>query len=717
MSAKRIAIWIAVAAAAVGVLAAVIMYRWSQRARIPYSDRFSSNHADEWTAYGGSWQLKDGALFNRSDERGAKVVTGSEGWSDYALHVDIMMLGGGGDVGVVTRLSEPEDGINAYRGYYVGIRTHDQGLVMGSADHDWLEARPIPIEGGMHHLAWYRLAVVTVGCEMAAELENIATHEKTRGAMHLQPCFKSGKIGLRSLDTGVAYRNVHVERATADDLANIARLAQPPASERYPVREADYSRMKFNYYKQRDSLLDSLLGPPDSAAEDEPANAPPLESIHSLEMTHRVEAVRIRGVVTLVDPLYVQDSSGGIHVQMSSPNTLNAGDEIELVGKVQEDRTVSLAVSSYHVLWGGNLVTPASISSTQAASGTFDGSLVELSGVLRSAQEAKDGALMLEIEDIAQRFTVMVPRGLTSSAPTWWQIGSTIRVHGVCTSATQNPTENAFTVLLRDANDMEYLSSPPWNQGVRLALLIAAGVLLILLWGVAYLRDAQRRMRAVLSERELLAAEMHDTLAQSFAGVGYHLQSIRRGLELLGNVPENLMRKMDIACSMAVTAHREASERIASLRHKRLRDGDLLDQLRHSAAAMLSGIHIDVQLHRKGAFVWLPREVLDVFRAIGEEAIANVLRHSQAQTMRLILDFGPRAVELAVEDDGVGFDSAAAPAGLGQRGMELRARQVGASLQISSSPGCGCKVSVRKTYRGLSWLQARCRLNRKPETN
>jgi signal transduction histidine kinase len=701
MTGKKIVVPVATAVAV--LCTSAVLHKAREKVSIPYSDRFIANHAEEWTAYGGSWQLKDGAVVNRSDERGAKVVTGGEDWSDYSVSVEMMMLGAG-DIGIVTRVSEPEEGINAYRGYYVGIRTQDQALVMGMANHDWIEARPVPIKGGLHHLSWYRLKVLVVGCEMAAQLENAGTHEQTWGTIHLQPCFRSGKVGLRSLNTGAAYRNVRVERATPGDLARVASLAPPVAADRYPLREADYSRMKLSYYKQPDLLLDSLLGPVGSAGEEKPTNAPALESISSLEMTHRAEAVRIRGVVTLTDPLYVQDGSGGIRVQLSSSDTLNAGDEVELVGKVGEDRAVSFEVSSYQILWEGNLVTPASISSTQAASGLFDGSLVELSGVLRSAQEAKDGTLALEMEDIAQRFTVNVPRGLTSAAPTWWQIGSTVRVRGVCASGAQTSTESAFLVLLRNADDLEYLSSPSWNQGIRLALLIAAGVLLVLLWVAAYLRDARRRMRAVLSERELLAAEMHDTLAQSFAGVGYHLQSIKRGLQLQGSIPENLMRKIDIACSMAVTAHREASERIVSLRHRRQKGGNLLDQLQRSAVSMLSGTHIDIQLRRSGAAVWLSRDTLDVFRAIGEEAIANILRHSQAREMRLSLEFGPHAVEFSVEDDGVGFDVAATPAGLGQRGMELRARQIGATLKIASSPGRGCKVTVLMSYRGLSWL-------------
>jgi hypothetical protein len=700
--------------------AMVIFALVRKTASIPYSDRFSSNHAEEWTAYGGSWRLKDGSIVNRSDERGAKVVTGGADWSDYAISADMMILGHGGDVGIIARVNEPEIGINAYKGYYVGIRAQDQALVMGVADHDWIETRPVLVRGGVRQLVWYRLQVVVLGCEIAAHLENLEIHEDTWAAMHAETCFGKGKIGLRSLNTGAAYRNIHVVKATTADFTRIARQAPPITQERYPFRETDYARMRQSYYERFDLLLDSLLGSPGGVQEERPADELPITSIHSLEMTHKAEIVRIRGVVTLTEPLYVQDGSGGVQVQLSSPNILNAGDAVELVGMMQDWRRAPFKTNSYRVLWQSNLVTPASISTTQAASGMFDGSFVELSGVLSTWNVSKDGALELIVDDIAQRFTVRVPRGLSDVIPTWWQIGSTVRVRGVCVSGAPELSDSAFLLLLRDASDVEYLSPPPWNQGIRLLILIASGVLVILLWAYAYLRTDRRRMRSILAERELLAAEMHDTLAQSFAGVGYHLQSIRKGLQMNGNVSESLMRKVDIACSMAASTHREASERIVSLQRKRHED-NLLDELHRSATSMLNGAHINIYLKQSGTPVRLPQVIYDTLMRIGEEAVANIFRHSQAAEVRLSLEFGKRDVKLLIEDDGLGFDGANTPSGAGRKGMELRARHVNGELLIVSSPGHGSKVMVRVPYQGsarlwawimLAWTQLSTRITR-----
>ena len=121
--------------AAWGLVASI---RGSQRG-LPYHDSFARGRADEWKALGGTWELIDGSMRNDSDERGAKLLTGSPLWSDYAIDADVMLLGLGGDAGLILRSSNEEQGVNAYTGYYAGLRSIDNALVLGRADHGWLE--------------------------------------------------------------------------------------------------------------------------------------------------------------------------------------------------------------------------------------------------------------------------------------------------------------------------------------------------------------------------------------------------------------------------------------------------------------------------------------------------------------------------------------------------------------------------------------------------
>ncbi|PYX67113.1 MAG: hypothetical protein DMG78_28245 [Acidobacteria bacterium] len=58
---------------------------------LPYHDSFSKGSAAEWKALGGTWEVVNGAMRNDSDERGAKLLTGSVGWRDYSIDADIML--------------------------------------------------------------------------------------------------------------------------------------------------------------------------------------------------------------------------------------------------------------------------------------------------------------------------------------------------------------------------------------------------------------------------------------------------------------------------------------------------------------------------------------------------------------------------------------------------------------------------------------------------
>ncbi len=93
---------------------------------------------------GGTWELVNGTMRNESDERGAKLLTGSPYWRDYSIEADVDLLGNSGDAGLIIRSSNEEEGVNSYSGYYAGIRTLDSALVLGRAEHGWMEVnRPI----------------------------------------------------------------------------------------------------------------------------------------------------------------------------------------------------------------------------------------------------------------------------------------------------------------------------------------------------------------------------------------------------------------------------------------------------------------------------------------------------------------------------------------------------------------------------------------------
>lgn len=114
----------------------------------------SAETLKEWRSYGGSWEVLNGTIHNNSAERGPMLITGQSKWTDYTLVADLQFDGNHGDMGVIIRSNDEEEGVDAYRGYYAGLRTTDGMLVIGRADYGWMEARPVQMPGGVHSGTW-----------------------------------------------------------------------------------------------------------------------------------------------------------------------------------------------------------------------------------------------------------------------------------------------------------------------------------------------------------------------------------------------------------------------------------------------------------------------------------------------------------------------------------------------------------------------------------
>src|SRR5215475_1262463 len=123
----------------------LIWYRSPKRG-LPYHDQFADGQLKEWQQFGGSWSIAGDTIRNDSDERGAKLITGSPFWANYEAEADVQLLGTTcvqtgrgclGDAGILIRASDVDNGVDTYRGYYVGLRLNDQSLVLGRADYGW----------------------------------------------------------------------------------------------------------------------------------------------------------------------------------------------------------------------------------------------------------------------------------------------------------------------------------------------------------------------------------------------------------------------------------------------------------------------------------------------------------------------------------------------------------------------------------------------------
>ncbi len=208
-------------------------------------------------------------------------------------------------------------------------------------------------------------------------------------------------------------------------------------------------------------------------------------------------------------------------------------------------------------------------------------------------------------------------------------------------------------------------------------------------------RDArlQAQFEAVLAERSRLSREIHDTLAQDFAGISLQLES---AAETLQADPSSARRHVDRARSLAHDGLAEARRSVWDLRPESLEEGCLADALSTAAEERL-GRTVKVQV--VGSARRLPDELESNLLRIGQEALANAAAHAGAKEIELELAYDADSVGLSVRDDGRGFDpraaDGAAPGHYGLQGMRERTERLGGRLDVSSRPGRGTRIRVR----------------------
>jgi signal transduction histidine kinase len=241
--------------------------------------------------------------------------------------------------------------------------------------------------------------------------------------------------------------------------------------------------------------------------------------------------------------------------------------------------------------------------------------------------------------------------------------------------------------------------------------LIAIGVVLA---GLAVIKLTLTRiqhwkLRAILDERERLALDMHDTLAQSFAGIGFQLQALRDESPLSGPA----LAHLEMAMAMVRSSHDEAKRSIAALRPEYLGESDLVEALCKYARRISGGEAISIVPSNITSGGTLPLQISDALFRIGEEAITNAIRHARLTTLSIALHSDVRHVHLTISDDGCGFTADSNNVGLGIRGMEKRARNIGAVLQIFGSKDPkdqGTSVEVMINLQSRRTLSQRVRV-------
>ena len=206
----------------------------------------------------------------------------------------------------------------------------------------------------------------------------------------------------------------------------------------------------------------------------------------------------------------------------------------------------------------------------------------------------------------------------------------------------------------------------------------------------------EERHKAILEERNRLARDIHDNLAQGFAAILMQLQAAQRGMGPSASsgqaLPPAVAENLDTAVELARTHLTEARRSVGALRPNVGQGENIAAALKRLAdlGQRTTGVPVDVildELPRFGDVV--EREII----GIAQEALTNAVRHASARRITIrastVQSIGFR---LSVADDGRGIARETPSAGFGMTSMQERAERIGASLTIVTAPRSGTEV-------------------------
>ena len=200
------------------------------------------------------------------------------------------------------------------------------------------------------------------------------------------------------------------------------------------------------------------------------------------------------------------------------------------------------------------------------------------------------------------------------------------------------------------------------------------------------------RQAAVVAERNRMARDIHDTLAQGFTGVIMQLQAAK-GAAALGTMAEAAAH-IERAEELARSSLAEARNSVRALRPQFLRDGNLCRAMADLLRSVAGDADLAAEFQVEGEPHLLPLEWEEDLLRIAQESLTNTIKHARATTFRATLIFERNQTRLHLSDDGRGFDPQLDHDGLGLIGMQERVQRMGGSFILCSQPDQHTEISI-----------------------
>jgi signal transduction histidine kinase len=460
----------------------------------------------------------------------------------------------------------------------------------------------------------------------------------------------------------------------------------------------------------------------------EPAPDPFTLSVRSIRSMYNYSAVgevnrriRIRGTVTAYIPgrpievndfssdalfryvrniLYVKDATAGARVETEQGTDVKPGDVVEVAGfpGVTPGKPI-LKNAVVRVVGRETEPVPMTLAATGGLAPDADAELVRMDANLLSILTSpSERVLVLKRGETV--FEAGIERSKAGPDLDAIRSGSLVSVVGVYSYQWGPPP--SFRLFLRAPADVVVVAAAPWwtlrHSAVMVFMLLAAGGV-----GVVWAQTAARRKRqeyqAVLSERNRVARELHDTLEQGLAGIALQLEAVSGSLDVS---PDGARQSLDVARQMLRYSIEEARRSVMDLRSQALERSDLVGALTRLAYNMTTGTSTTARVHVSGEPQRLDVALEHHLLRIGLEGLANALKHANARRIDIELRFRGHETDLVVRDDGCGMRqrNAGAPDGhFGLQGVRERVDKLGGRLRIESEPGAGTKLIITVPVR------------------
>ncbi len=469
--------------------------------------------------------------------------------------------------------------------------------------------------------------------------------------------------------------------------------------------------------------------------------------------------VHVKGTVTHQRPgedLFLQDATGGMRVKTRQLETVTPGQVVEAVGFADFEKFLPVLQDAIFRTNGAAVtaVAPRLVAEAELQAGLHHAGYVTLRGKLldRVASWRQDRAgagvyqrivLMLQGSNLlfaAEAETTVQEPGAYAAVP----LGSIVEVSGIALLETERDGKlTALQLLLPNGNHIRVLEQPSWWTPRRLLFGLAglfAVLLIAVTWTVAISKknsalkrlvgekeqaqvelehandrleervkerteqlklqitarqEAELQFKAVLAERTRLARELHDTLEQTLTGIALQMDTAARFSD---TEHERANHHLELARNLVTQSQTEVRCSVWDLRSRSPEQIDLPGLLDKITRQLTEDTRLHVVVTSQGRVRPLPEIIEENLLRVSQEALTNIIKHSQATQATFALDYGPQNVILNIADNGVGFAVEQHPGPreghFGLLGMTERTRRLHGTVTIVSQPGAGTTIRV-----------------------